>query len=193
MSATINLEKFCQYFGTTNVFETKRQVNAVLIKHVLEAPTCYSAAAVTLVRQFVSNGRKGNILVFMTSVREIEKTCAMIRGEVPGLKVLPMYSSLPKHAQDLATGGSTSQVCIVSTNVAEASLTIPGITYVIGMCYIAQILSHGQGRLTLCCRLWQTGRGEIQPSSRHEHAVLGSWFKSLCTAASWTCWANPAR
>ncbi|VTT67393.1 unnamed protein product [Fusarium fujikuroi] len=113
MSATINLEKFCHGLQT---------------KYVEEPPTCYDSAAVMLVKQFVANKRKGNVLVFLTSVRDIEKTCAMFRREVRGLKVLPMYSSLPKHAQDLATGGSTSQVCIVATNFAEASLIIPGIT-----------------------------------------------------------------
>ncbi|RKL44228.1 hypothetical protein BFJ72_g3961 [Fusarium proliferatum] len=136
MSATINLEKFCQYFGTTNVFETKRQISDLQTKYVEEPPTCYDSAAVILVKQLVANKRKGNVLVFLTSVRDIEKTCAMIRREVRGLKVLPMYSSLPKHAQDLATGGCTSQVCIVATNFAEASFIIPGITYVMGMLFV---------------------------------------------------------
>ncbi|KAF5638219.1 ATP-binding protein [Fusarium sp. NRRL 25303] len=135
MSATINLEKFCQYFGTTNVFETKRQINDLQTKYAEEPPACYDSAAVILIKQLVAK-RKGNVLVFLTSVRDIEKTCAMIRREVRGLKVPPMYSSLPKHAQDLATGGSTSQVCIVATNVAEASLIIPGITYVMGMLFV---------------------------------------------------------
>ncbi|RBA22197.1 hypothetical protein FPRO05_00544 [Fusarium proliferatum] len=136
MSATINLEKFCQYFGTTNVFETKRQISDLQTKYVEEPPTCYDSAAVMLVKQFVANKRKGNVLVFLTSVRDIDKTCAMIRREVRGLKVLPMYSSFPRHAQDLATGGCTSQVCIVATNFAEASLIIPGITYVMGMLFV---------------------------------------------------------
>ncbi|SCV47523.1 probable ATP-binding protein PRP16 [Fusarium fujikuroi] len=107
MSATINLEKFCHGFQT---------------KYVEEPPTCYDSAAVMLVKQFVANKRKGNVLVFLTSVRDIEKTCAMFRREVRGLKVLPMYSSLPKHAQDLATGGSTSQVTIVVDECASGLL-----------------------------------------------------------------------
>ncbi|SCN65422.1 probable ATP-binding protein PRP16 [Fusarium fujikuroi] len=104
MSATINLE------------------NGLQTKYVEEPPTCYDSAAVMLVKQFVANKRKGNVLVFLTSVRDIEKTCAMFRREVRGLKVLPMYSSLPKHAQDLATGGSTSQVTIVVDECASGLL-----------------------------------------------------------------------
>jgi HrpA-like RNA helicase len=133
MSATINLEKFCQYFGTTNVFETKRQANAVKIEHVDRSPTLYPIAVVAMVRHIVMNKPKGHILVFMTSVREIEETCVVIRKQLPKIKVLSMYSSLPKYAQDMATRGSTTQMCIVSTNVAESSLTIPGVAYVVGM------------------------------------------------------------
>ncbi|KAM0262374.1 hypothetical protein ACHAPA_009270 [Fusarium lateritium] len=131
MSATINLDKFCQYFGTKNVFETKRQVNAVSIKHLDSPPVAYDIAVIAIVNHIVTNRPKGNILVFMTSVREVEETCVELRKKLRGLKVLPMYSSLPKYAQDMATGGSSTQMCIVSTNVAEASLTIPGIVYVV--------------------------------------------------------------
>ncbi|KAH6969315.1 P-loop containing nucleoside triphosphate hydrolase protein [Fusarium avenaceum] len=79
----------------------------------------------------VTNKPKGNILVFMTSTREIERTCAELRTQLPELKVLPMYSSLPEYAQDMAISGSTSQTCNVSTDVAEASLTIPGVVCVV--------------------------------------------------------------
>ncbi|WZH43026.1 pre-mrna splicing factor rna helicase [Fusarium acuminatum] len=131
MSAPVNIEKLCQYFGTSNIFEAKRQANAVQIKHVDSPPVQYDIAVVATVRHIVMTKPKGNILVFMTSPREIEKTCVELRTQFPGLKVLPIYSSLPKHAQDLATSGSTTQMCIVSTDVAEASLTIPGVIYVV--------------------------------------------------------------
>lgn len=88
---------------------------------------------VATVDHIVTNKPKGNILVFMTSTREIERTCAELRTQLPELKVLPMYSSLPEYAQDMAISGSPSQTCNVSTNVAEASLTIPGVVCVVGM------------------------------------------------------------
>lgn len=133
MSATINLERFRQYFGTLTIFETKRQVSTVNIKHVDSPPVQHNIAVVATVRYIVKNRPHGNIPVLMTSTRQIERTCAELRTQLPELKVLPMYSSLPEYAQDMAISGSTSQTCNVSTNVAEASLTIPGVVYVVGM------------------------------------------------------------
>ncbi|KAF4958269.1 hypothetical protein FGADI_2435 [Fusarium gaditjirri] len=72
ISATINLERFCQYFGATNVFETKPQVNFVLIKHLETPPIAYDIAVIHWVKHIVKNEPTGHILVFMTSVREIE-------------------------------------------------------------------------------------------------------------------------
>lgn len=56
----------------------------------------------------------------------------MIRHRVPSLRVSHLYSALPSEAQRLAMSKSDTQQCIVSTNVAEASVTIPGVVYVIG-------------------------------------------------------------
>ncbi|KAJ4264484.1 hypothetical protein NW762_005684 [Fusarium torreyae] len=130
MSATINLEKFKTYFGTSNVFEAQRQVNAVQIKHLKTPPLSKYVDAVRLtVIHIVKNKPKGNILVFLTSVSEIEESCKVLRRALPSLRVLPLYATLPKAAQKLATSGGESQTCVLSTNVAEASLTIPGVVY----------------------------------------------------------------
>ncbi|KAM0559863.1 hypothetical protein ACHAPJ_003811 [Fusarium lateritium] len=132
MSATINLEKFKTYFGTSNIFEAQRQVNTVQIKH-LKTPTLsrYVDAVRLTVIHIVKNKPKGNILVFLTSVPEIEESCKVLRRALPFLRILPLYATLPKAAQKLATSGGESQTCVLSTNVAEASLTIPGVVYVI--------------------------------------------------------------
>ncbi|RSL64835.1 hypothetical protein CEP53_003914 [Fusarium sp. AF-6] len=75
---------------------------------------------------------EGNILVFMTSVQQIEETCGLIRKKVPGLQVLPLYSSLSRAQMEGVVDTNTSRKCSVSINVAEASLTIGGITFMIG-------------------------------------------------------------
>lgn len=76
---------------------------------------------------------EGSILVFMTSVQEIEKTCALIRKKLPGLQVFLLYSSLSKAQMEGVMDTSTDRKCIVSTNVAQDSLAIDGITFAIGM------------------------------------------------------------
>ncbi|KAL6352909.1 hypothetical protein LRP88_13384 [Fusarium phalaenopsidis] len=133
MSATINLEKFTQYFNTQSVFRAPRQPCAVQIQYLKEATLNYLTCANRVVEMIVKNKPKGGILLFLTTTREIEEVCAMIRRRVPSLRILPLYSALPSEAQRLAMSKSDFQQCIVSTNVAEASVTIPGVVYAIGM------------------------------------------------------------
>ncbi|KAM6520756.1 hypothetical protein FSOLCH5_005536 [Fusarium solani] len=133
MSATINLEKFTQYFNARNVFRAPGQAFAVQIQYLKEATPKYLTCAYRVVEMIVKNKPKGGILLFLTTTREIEEACAMIRRRVPSLRVLPLYSALPSEAQRLAMSKSDFQQCIVSTSVAEASVTIPGVVYVIGI------------------------------------------------------------
>jgi pre-mRNA-splicing factor ATP-dependent RNA helicase DHX15/PRP43 len=92
---------------------------------------------------------EGDILVFLTGEEEIETACSKIRAEgdelirsqgAGPLKVVPLYSSLPPRAQQLifesapaprTPGGAPGRKIVVSTNIAETSLTIDGIVYVI--------------------------------------------------------------
>ncbi|RTE76847.1 hypothetical protein BHE90_008681 [Fusarium euwallaceae] len=85
MSATINLEKFTQYFNTQN--------------YMKEATADYLTCSYYVVEMIVKNNPKGDILLFFTTTREIEEACAMIRRRVPGLQVLPLYSALQSEAQ----------------------------------------------------------------------------------------------
>lgn len=102
-------------------------------------------AAVKQALQIHFNSPKGDMLIFMTGQEDIEGTCTVLAqkmeqlgGDSPPLLVLPMYSQLPADLQakifDAAPEGTRK--CIVSTNVAETSLTVDGIKYVIdcGFC-----------------------------------------------------------
>ncbi|KAM0559867.1 hypothetical protein ACHAPJ_003815 [Fusarium lateritium] len=124
MSATISIDKFCGYFNTTNVFEAQRQVHSICIKHVDAPPALYETA-------ILATEALGHILIFMTHASEIERMCVALSSNHQGLRVIPLYSSLPAHDQSLATRASDTLSCIVSTNVAEASVAIPGVGYVI--------------------------------------------------------------
>lgn len=86
----------------------------------------------------------GDILVFMTGQEDIEATCALVRerldslgDDVPKLLILPIYSQLPSDLQakifDKATDGTRK--VIVATNIAETSLTVDGILYVVDCGY----------------------------------------------------------
>ena len=96
-----------------------------------EAPAWEQAAALT--REALSLPEPGNILVFLPGTHEIRRTIELI-ANIPAAKpydIFPLYSALPPGEQEKAIRPSDRPKIIVSTNVAETSLTIPGIRTVI--------------------------------------------------------------
>ena len=82
----------------------------------------------------------GDVLVFMPTEQDILETCRMLEGRKwPLVKVLPLFSRLPAGQQRLVYSVTLPKI-VVATNVAETSLTIPGIRYVVdtGVARIAQ-------------------------------------------------------
>jgi len=86
---------------------------------------------------------KGDILIFMTGQEDIEATCLLLHerlnrlGEnVPKIVILPIYSQLPSDFQARIFEKTEYRKCIVATNIAETSLTLDGVKYVIdtGLC-----------------------------------------------------------
>ncbi len=87
------------------------------------------------VKEAVSGGAEaaGDVLVFLPGTYEIKKTVGLIeqKGWAPGYDVLPLYGELPPAAQDAAVRDGGRPKVVVATNVAETSLTIPGVRTVI--------------------------------------------------------------
>ncbi len=84
---------------------------------------------------------EGDVLVFMPGAYEIQRTIRELEARVGGrVAVLPLHGELPAADQDKAVGGSSMRKVIVSTNVAETSLTIDGVTLVVdsGLARIAR-------------------------------------------------------
>ncbi|MGO1165181.1 MAG: ATP-dependent helicase HrpB [Janibacter sp.] len=76
---------------------------------------------------------KGDTLVFVPGAREVDRVVDEVRGLLPGTDVLPLHGRLGPREQDRATGtheGDSSRI-IVSTDLAESSLTVPGVRLVI--------------------------------------------------------------
>jgi len=148
-SATMNADKFCSFFGGCPKFDIPGRTFPVTKHYAKSVPEDYVDAAVRQVLTIHLSCGPGDVLVFMTGQEDIEATCevlasrvgdmmALPASSVPPLLVLPMYSQLPADLQakifDRATSGSRK--VIVSTNIAETSLTVDGIVYVVdtGLC-----------------------------------------------------------
>ncbi len=99
-------------------------------------------AAADAFEQAIRGGAGGDVLVFMPGAYEIARTVDAIRGKkcAREFAVLPLHGELRPAEQDAAVGDCPQRKCIVSTNVAETSITIDGIRVVIdsGLARIAR-------------------------------------------------------
>ncbi|KAK4688275.1 hypothetical protein P7C73_g1837, partial [Tremellales sp. Uapishka_1] len=146
MSATLDPRKFENFFNGAPVLFVKGRMYNVHTAHVLEPVDDFieAAAVKTMHIHRKPPVEKGDVLVFMPGSEEIENLVALLKrvaAEIPAtdmqLQVLPLYSSLPPTAQAkifTPTPKNTRRV-IVATNIAETSLTIPGIGFVIDSGY----------------------------------------------------------
>ncbi|XP_062584815.1 pre-mRNA-splicing factor ATP-dependent RNA helicase PRP16-like [Saccostrea cucullata] len=142
-SATMNADKFANFFGNVPTFTIPGRTFPVEIffsKNVVED---YVDSAVKQSMQIHLTGMKGDILVFMPGQEDIEVTCELLAerlgelDEAPPLAILPIYSQLPSDLQAKIFEKAPDGVrkCIVATNIAETSLTVDGIMFVVDAGY----------------------------------------------------------
>ncbi|MCL2711421.1 MAG: hypothetical protein FWE95_11125, partial [Planctomycetaceae bacterium] len=91
-----------------------------------------SAAILSAVRELFEHGN-GDILIFLPTERDILETASDLRHALrdKNVELLPLYARLPAHQQQKIFQRSPHRRIILATNVAESSLTVPGIRYVI--------------------------------------------------------------
>ncbi|KAJ5408939.1 Pre-mRNA-splicing factor ATP-dependent RNA helicase PRP43 [Penicillium cosmopolitanum] len=149
MSATLDAQKFQRYFLDAPLLAVPGRTHPVEIFYTPEPEQDYVEAAIRTVLQIHATEDEGDILVFLTGEEEIEDAARkialegdeMVREADAGpLKVYPLYGSLPPHMQQRIfdpapparrPGGRPGRKVIISTNIAETSLTIDGIVYVV--------------------------------------------------------------
>ena len=139
-SATLDAEKFSAFFNNCPIFRIPGRTFPVEIYYAKEPESDYLDAALITVMQIHLTEPKGDILVFLTGQEEIDTACQILTermkalGEdVPPLIILPVYSALPSDMQTKIFEPSSegTRKCVIATNIAEASLTIDGIYYVV--------------------------------------------------------------
>ncbi|KAJ4884583.1 putative pre-mRNA-splicing factor ATP-dependent RNA helicase [Raphanus sativus] len=150
MSATLEAEKCLEYFSGAPLMKVPGRLHPVEILYTREPERDYLDAAVRTVVQIHMFEPPGDVLVFLTGEEEIEEACRKIVGELGDqVNVVPLYSSLPPAMQqkifDPATGNRRK--IVVSTNIAETSLTIDGVVYVVDPGFAKQKLYNPKTRV----------------------------------------------
>ena len=141
-SATMNAEKFSDFFGGVPIFKIPGRTFPVDIVFSKTLLTDYVDDAVKQALTIHLENGPGDILVFMTGQEDIEATCILIAerlkklDKAPPMLVLPIYSQLSSDVQAKIFEASSQRKCIVATNIAETSLTLDGVKFVIdtGFC-----------------------------------------------------------
>jgi ATP-dependent helicase HrpB len=149
MSATLDTEGVAKWLGSAETLAADGRAYPVQIEytHLPRNSTrpIWDAAA-EQVRRVLREESEGDILVFMPGSYEIMRTIGAVRNlpESGGVDILPLYGELPPEEQDRAVKPSPGRKVIVATNVAETSLTIPGVRAVVdaGLARIARFDPH---------------------------------------------------
>ncbi|KXN74448.1 putative pre-mRNA-splicing factor ATP-dependent RNA helicase DHX16-like protein [Conidiobolus coronatus NRRL 28638] len=139
-SATMDAQKFSDYFDGAPIFQIPGRPYPVEIYYTKAPEANYLAAVITTVFQIHISQDKGDILVFLTGQEEIEQaqeailhTSRVLGSKIKELIVAPIYSTLPSDMQGkiFEPTPEGARKVVLATNIAETSITIDGIVFVI--------------------------------------------------------------
>lgn len=146
-SATLDAVKFSSYFFEAPIFTIPGRTYPVEVLYTKEAETDYLDASLITVMQIHLMEPPGDVLLFLTGQEEIDTACEILYErmkalgpEVPDLIILPVYSALPSEMQTriFEPAPPGSRKVVIATNIAETSLTIDGILYVVDPGFVKQ-------------------------------------------------------
>lgn len=162
MSATLEAEKFQKYFDGAPILNVPGRMHPVEIFYTPDPEQDYLEAALRTVMQIHMTEPSGDILLFLTGEEEIEQgkrqleRDAQRHSDIGELMVVPLYSSLPPAAQQRIfspapgpryEGGAPGRKCVIATNIAETSITIDGIVYVVDPGFAKQKVYNPRARV----------------------------------------------
>ncbi|KAJ2370187.1 DEAH-box ATP-dependent RNA helicase prp22 [Coemansia sp. RSA 2610] len=146
-SATLDAEKFAKYFNDCPIFRIPGRTFPVEVMFSREPETDYLDSALMTVMQIHVTEPPGDILLFLTGQEEIDTASEILYErmkalgpDVPELIILPVYSSLPSEMQSRIFEPTPlgARKIVISTNIAETSVTIDGIYFVVDPGFVKQ-------------------------------------------------------
>jgi pre-mRNA-splicing factor ATP-dependent RNA helicase DHX16 len=140
-SATLDAEKFSKYFDDASIFMIPGRMYPVDIYYTKNPEADYvDASVVTVLQIHISQALDGDVLVFLTGQEEIETAAEILTqrtqalgSRIPELIICPIFANLPseQQAKIFEKTPKGARKVVLATNIAETSLTIDGICYVI--------------------------------------------------------------
>ncbi|RDB16014.1 putative ATP-dependent RNA helicase prh1 [Hypsizygus marmoreus] len=189
MSATLDAEKFSKFFNNAKILYVKGRQHPVKIYYSSEGQTDYVDSAMRTFFQVHTDQPPGDVLIFLPGqedIESLEKSIKLFANQLPKdemeVLICPMYAAQApgQNAKVFAPTPSNSRKCILSTNIAETSITIPGVKYVIdtGMCKEKRYLARdtGGGFDTLLTKAI-TKSSAMQRAGRAGREGMGACFR----------------
>ncbi|XP_055853657.1 ATP-dependent RNA helicase DHX33 [Episyrphus balteatus] len=157
-SATMDIDHFAKYFGVKGMY-LEGKTFPVKVMHTKETQSDYlHAILVTLFEIHRSAPPNHDVLVFLTGQEEIEAMAQQIRMiaknntlNAPNIRVFPLYSQLPQNKQleCFIPSPPNARKVILATNIAETSITIPGIRFVIDCGFVKRRIYNPETNLDI--------------------------------------------
>ena len=164
-SATIDTQMFSRHFNDAPIIEVSGRMYPVEVVYQSQAEASdeqgdlnYVDAAVQAAERIVYESSFGDVLIFMPGERDIRETSDLLEGRLGrDAEVIPLFGRLSSGDQQRVFSPSSQRKIIIATNIAETSLTIPGIRYVI---------DAGLARISRYNQRTRTKRLPIEPVSQ---------------------------
>jgi ATP-dependent helicase HrpA len=177
-SATIEPQRFAAHFGGAPIIEVSGRTYPVEIRYrplevavtagheddpddpdheIVRTETRDEIEAIVDAVGELEAEPPGDVLVFLSGEREIRDTAEALAGSLKHTEVLPLYARLPTAEQQKVFAPHTGRRIVLATNVAETSLTVPGIRYVV---------DPGNARISRYSRRLKVQRLPIEPISQ---------------------------
>lgn len=162
-SATIDTNLFSKAFNNAPVINVSGRMYPVEVLYLNpqqqdKQDYSYIDAVNNAVHDILNLEEPGDILIFMPSERDIRETCDQLRSEIKDkLNIMPLYSKLGRSQQEQIFKSSDKRKIVVATNIAETSITVPGIRFVV---------DTGLARILRYAPKLRTSRLPIEPVSQ---------------------------
>lgn len=134
-SATIDTKVFSNHFNNAPIISVEGRTYPVTVQYEPyedeDETTSYLDHCIQSVISFKNKVPPGDILVFLPTEKDIRQCCEALRGSIKDATILPMFGRLQGGDQKAIFKSYNTPKIVVSTNVAETSVTVPGIRYVI--------------------------------------------------------------
>ena len=144
MSATLDTDAFAGFLDATVVHSAGRTYPVAIRYLARDDDRPMEAVVADAVEQALQQD-DGDVLAFLPGAAEISRVLRTLTPRLQGVDLVPLHGRLPPDAQDLALSPGRRQRAVLATNVAETSVTIPGVRTVIDSGWVRQA-QHDAGR-----------------------------------------------